>query len=1170
MTGFAPSKMFAAGRVRGWLRLAVVGFLAPYLPGAAADARSPGAGLAAHVVEFAGQVEFQKVASQAWSNATYRLALLPGDRLRTGAGSRAAVQLSDRSVLRLGERTTLEIQPPRAAEKRRFGLRQGLLFFFNRERPTEVEFETPLVSGAIRGTEFVLQAGEAASFTELALLDGQVELTAAGERLALVGGERARVERGQPPVKSPLLEAVSVIQWALYYPAVIWPGDLALSDADRVALTGVLSHYEAGDLLSAREEMAAIPPGGQPRELLRAALDLSVGRVADAEERLGPVDNLFSTAQALRELLAVVRGHSGSMILGQPASASEWLARSYTWQARFQLREALAAATQAARLAPDFGFAHARFAELLLAFERREEALRALARALELSPRLAHAHALRGFAHLDELKPAAALAAFEQALQWDAGLPVAWLGRGLAQSRLRQPDEARRSLQTAAALDPRRALPRSYLAKAFSDQGEPVLAEKDFRLAKELDPADPTAWLYAALHQWRENRPNRAVRELERSIALNDHRQLFRSRLLLDRDLAVRQANLAALYQDAGLPERSLRLAASAVNDDYANFSGHLFLAHSYRALEDPNRFDLRFETARHSELLVANLLAPPGAANLSQLVSQQERLRFLDPRPFGASTWTEIRSNGDWRQDASLFGSFDGFSYAVDVALHRRSGTEINSTLQRRDVSLQLKQPVTDRDEVYLQAGLLDAQSGDVARHYDPAATKRDLRVDEEQLPNLQIGWHRAWSPASHTLLLLSRWTDDLRLRDTEPSILFLRQMNGAVTGVSTPPFFALDYASRFTLYSAEAQHLWQAERHGLVLGARGQWGEVKPEYTLDRALTGPVATGRFDDTLERANAYAYHQWRPVEPLRLVTGLSYDRLTHPLNSDLPPLTTGRATRDLLAPKAGLLFAPWRDGLFRASYSQSLGGVYFDHSVRLEPTQLAGFNQAFRSLLPESVAGLVPGTKFETANVGFDQALSSGTYLGVEAQWLRSDGDRVVGALTNSTPLPVPDAASSTRQKLGFRERHLSLYAVQLLGDGLSLGVRYRLSEARLEGEFPGIPSGATGLAQLSQRETSLLHQVALSLNYMHTSGWFAQWDSNWFHQDNDGHDPALPTEDVWQHHAFVGYRWPGRRAELRLGLLNLTDADYRLNPLNFYTAPPRERMAVASLRLNF
>ena len=42
------------------------------------------------------------------------------------------------------------------------------------------------------------------------------------------------------------------------------------------------------------------------------------------------------------------------------------------------------------------------------------------------------------------------------------------------------------------------------------------------------------------------------------------------------------------------------------------------------------------------------------------------------------------------------------------------------------------------------------------------------------------------------------------------------------------------------------------------------------------------------------------------------------------------------------------------------------------------------------------------------------------------------------------------------------------------------------------------------------------------------------------------------------------------RRIEARLGVLNLTDHDYRLNPLTLYNDLPRERTIVASLKIYF
>ena len=50
----------------------------------------------------------------------------------------------------------------------------------------------------------------------------------------------------------------------------------------------------------------------------------------------------------------------------------------------------------------------------------------------------------------------------------------------------------------------------------------------------------------------------------------------------------------------------------------------------------------------------------------------------------------------------------------------------------------------------------------------------------------------------------------------------------------------------------------------------------------------------------------------------------------------------------------------------------------------------------------------------------------------------------------------------------------------------------------------------------------------------------------------------------------FGGFRFAQRRVELMVGGLNLTDQDYRLNPLNPYFELPRDRVFYARLRLDF
>jgi len=1128
------------------------------------------------VIEAAGRVQYSVGGMTNWQAASAGLILEPGARVRTAAESRAAVQLSDHSMIRLSERTTLEILPPRRQEKRRFSLPRGSLFFFNREKPADVEFDTPLAAGAIRGTEFLLEVADDTQALHLALIDGAVSLQAAQGEIKMNRGEDLRLEPGKPPQRAALVDVPGAIQWALYYATVVNADELSLNAGEQTQLRQVLADYRAGDVLGALERWPGSPTAASNQvRTLHAALLLAVGRVADAQIELSNSNDAAS--RSLREVISVVKGQAfvtGAarplLPLAEGASSSEWLARSYLLQSRAELREALNAARRADKLAPKFGFAHARVAELEFAFGYRHSALKELDEALALSPQFPAARALRGFILLERGDTAEASLAFEHSRQLDAAYSPAWVGRGLCLMRDRKFEQAREAFQAAAALEPTRGLFRSYLGKADSELGEPKLAEKEFALATRLDPNDPTGWFYAALHLWQHNRINEAIRSLEQSDDLNDSQAPFRSRLLLDQDRSIRSANLAALYEDAGFPDVSRTAAGRAVAEDYANFSGHLFLANSYQAVEDADRFDLRFETPRQSELLVANLLAPPGAGNLSQQLSQQQHLQFFEPRIVGLSSLTEYSSHGDWHQGAALFGTAGPLSYALDGIYDSERAQRGTNDLERWQFFLTLKQRVTADDDIYFQLGTLDYHSGDVAQHYSQSQIDTGFKVTERQEPNLYAGWHHTWAPGIHTLFLAGRLDDKLSYTNPQPNLLFLFQRNGSTFGVQTPPFFSLDFDSEFTLYTAELQQLFQTEHQSLVLGGRYQYGEIDTTANLSRVLTGVVTAQTNETMLERKSLYAYYSLRPFEPLTLYAGGSYDNLRYPQNTDLPPIASRETSRDLLGPKAGLLLTPWERGLLRANYARSLGGVFFDNSVRLEPSQIAGLNQSYRSLIPESVEGIVPATEFETASAAFDQSFAHGTWLGAQLDWLTSNADRSVGVLTNSIFLPIPDSASVTRQTLKFRERAVSAYAGQLLGDWISVGARYRLTDGELTSRFPAIPNNAINLSTIEQNVEAVLHQVSLTANLNHPSGVFLQWESAWYHQNNYGYKPALAGDDFWQHNVFVGYRFPRRYAEVRTGVLDLFDTAYHLNPLNLHPNLPLQRTFVASLRLNF
>src|SRR4029077_13044791 len=164
-------------------------------------------------------------------------------------------------------------------------------------------------------------------------------------------------------------------------------------------------------------------------------------------------------------------------------------------------------------------------------------------------------------------------------------------------------------------------------------------------------------------------------------------------------DRAVRSANLAAIYQDDGMDDLSLREATRGVDADYSNASSHLFLANSYNALRDPTRVNLRYETPWFNELLLANLLSPVGGGPLSQFVSEQEYSKMFEANRLGISSTSTYLSTGELREIASQWGIYGNVSYSFDTEFQYNDGTRPNNEITRSESYAQAKVQVTPKD---------------------------------------------------------------------------------------------------------------------------------------------------------------------------------------------------------------------------------------------------------------------------------------------------------------------------------------------------------------------------------------------------------------------------------------------------------------------------------------
>jgi outer membrane receptor protein involved in Fe transport len=342
-----------------------------------------------------------------------------------------------------------------------------------------------------------------------------------------------------------------------------------------------------------------------------------------------------------------------------------------------------------------------------------------------------------------------------------------------------------------------------------------------------------------------------------------------------------------------------------------------------------------------------------------------------------------------------------------------------------------------------------------------------------------------------------------------------------------------------------------------------------IQPAFQGQFFPNPPVDAGVITD-FTRAAAYGYYTIKPAENLWLTVGLTYDHIVMPLNHRAPPVSADSTTRHQLGPKVSMVWSPVPEVTVRGMYSRSLGGVGLDQSFRLEPTQLAGFIQSYRTIIPETIASSVSAPVYDVAGTALDLKFHTRTYVGVSAQFLKSDVNDEIGVFAFPTNPPFSGTyvvPASTSRQLEYEEPSAAITVNQLLGDFWSLGAQYRYTRSTLHSVFAElVPVDANA----DRTERADLQQATLFALWNHSSGFFARFESQWYHQQNHGYSTPLPGDDFFQHNVLVGYRLKRQRGELSLGVLNLTDTDYRLNPLNPYSELPRERVFFARLKFNF
>lgn len=1090
-----------------WIQAIItVFFLAGWIAASPADASTCDPWVA-RMVSIEGGVERRR-GDEGWRPAAPGETFCFGDRIRVGKNGRAAIVLQNHTFVRLDAHTTLELS--RKEESLWVDLLNGFAHFFSRT-PRELNVSTPFVNASVEGTEFLVEAGPTEA--SVTVLEGKVSASNARGKVPLTSGQSAVAGGADPPLFRAVARPHDAVRWAFYYPPVL---QFATADFEghppeswQTVLARSIGFYRQGNLTEAFETLENVDGTVPDSRFLtyRASLRLSVGRageaLADIEQALvlNPGDG---AAYALKAVIALVQNDRESAreaarraVEAAPGSPGPHLALSLVRQADFQLEKARESVQRAVEAAPDRPLGWARLAEIHLMFGEVREALEAAEKSVMIDSGIAHTQTVLGYAHLSRIDLKAAEEAFQKAIALDQGAPLPRLGLGLLKIRKGSLEEGRREIEAAVILDPGNALIRSYLGKAYYEEKRDARAAEQYEMAMALDERDPTPYLYSAVLHQTKNRPVEALREVQKSIELNDSRAVYRSRLLLDEDLAVRGAGLGRIYQDLGFQQRALVEGSRSVTLAPEDHSGHRLLADAYAALPQQQQM------ARASEVLQSQLyqrfnIAPVrpqlAEANLAILEGTgASEISYNEFNPLFARNRVTAQLNGfvgnhhTRGDDLVLSGIRGPLSFSVGQFHYQSEGFRENNDLTHDIYNLFVQAAVTPQLNLQAELRRRETEQGDLALNFDPGdfslGHRREIRQDSARL-----GGRYSMSADSDLIVSLIRY-------DREGDD---RQVFRTVTAQDR-----LDAEG----YQAEAQLLVRNPRFNFTAGV-GQ-------YRVDNRLQTRVDEldlGTIDIEQKAETVYIYY--RLFFPGAVVWTLGGSYQTFEENGIAPG---SRLDLEGFNPKLGLQWDVTDHLHFRAAYMVTIKqGLVIEQTI--EPTQVAGFNQFFDDF---------NGTRGWRRGIGLDLEMTKNLLGGVEGTW-------------HDLEIPLFGAPI---QFLDRREAHYRAYLSWMFRESWAAGAAYWFDRFRNE---------AVGPEKLDTV------RLPISVRYFSASGGIVMGEAVYLRQEVSSGGPAAAERDrSLLMNMMVGFRLPKRIGLITFEVKNLFDRNFRYQDTNFLRAEP-------------
>jgi tetratricopeptide (TPR) repeat protein len=887
----------------------------------------------------------------------------------------------------------------------------------------------------------------------------------------------------------------------------------------RSSLLGLaLAHFRRGETRQAAEavEQSLGRFGPSPAALTQSALfallrgDLEHARVAlDEALRLDPE---FGLALGLRSNLALMLNDKDDALATarravetNPGSPAALINLSLALQSRFELAQALDAARKAVALDPHNARAYVQLARLLLGFDRVEPATRAAERAEALDPDEPLVQTTLGFTRLARHEIDRAQRAFTRALTAGSQSADPYVGLGLVAFRKGRPEEGLTHFQAAVALEPEVSIYHSYLGKALYQVGrrEEGLAELD--RARALDPRDPTPELYKGVFLRDLLRPAEAIEALQKSVALNDNLAVYRSRLLLDRDLATRNTDLTRAYLNLGQNERALALSIRAQQEDVQSPAAHLYYGNVVG-------LGLTAFQPGLSELLQFRVFAP---VNQNTFTTGLRYTKLLEAPNLEGTLSLAGGQYGTFGANSVLTG-WDGGRIAGAQFLNyfRTDGARLrNDDQESWSSETFFKLETSYRSSLFFGLFHSELQSGDISRDQQ-AYTQNDpsMRNNSEQT-FVELGY--VFKPLPESTLVLYGQAFDRNFRSTTETVS-RRTFIPGVADLRTTSDFRDKFRQPFV--NGQAAYLHRLGSHQLWLGADYYYGRVDRDalghslFDFLFAGTNIVIPGfsfdinsaiKADFNQRFVTLVAQDTWQAWPRFYLTGALRYDNAY-----DGDTISELRQWSNVLSPQAGVLWQITPAHTVRAAAFQHFQTPSHQNIL---PTNIAGFfldpvvttSSIIRQYQAAWDADLTP-TTFLTLQ-GFHRHITSPIYQNTE-----HDGSR--------------ERNNLKQERTGF-----GLALNQILFKYFGASAAYvRVYRNGGGGEHDGTDD-----------------LLRLSLSFVHPSGLSALASWAYVQEDRGAQRALAAPRDFWVGTVGVAYEFPEKWGTLAVRVENPFDERY-------------------------